>query len=42
MFLELTKEELQGIGLKLNPIKALLDEIKTLKEKPQRSFSTTV
>ena len=33
-FLGLTKEELQGIGLKLGPVKALLDEIKALKEKP--------
>ncbi|GBB92816.1 hypothetical protein RclHR1_20600001, partial [Rhizophagus clarus] len=39
-FLGLTKEELQGIGLKLGPVKALLDEIKALKEKPKRAFSS--
>src|ERR1044071_6270375 len=39
-FLGLTKEELQGIGLKLGPVKALLDKIKALKEKPKRAFSS--
>jgi len=39
-FLELTKEELQGIGLKLGPVKVLLEEIKSLKEKPKRPFSS--
>ncbi len=39
-FLGLTKEELQGIGLKLGPVKALLDEIKALKEKLKRAFSS--
>ncbi|RIA90614.1 hypothetical protein C1645_823147 [Glomus cerebriforme] len=33
-FLGLTKKELQGIGLKLDPVEVLLDEIKALKEKP--------